>query len=186
MVALMHTTLSARRRIIAVLCGGFCGTLTRYLLSSAIQGWLGKGWPYDILFINLSGAFVLTFVTNLADDTFLVGPTRRLFINVGFLGAYTTFSSLALGIDLHLHGNQYLSALLYLLISMGGGLLVVPLGERSGKWFIRVARKHAVAPEVTGKFTQTGTIPPSNELSGNNHLDIQDDLLLPDRTDKPV
>ena len=85
MVALMHTSLSARRRIIAVLIGGFCGTVTRYLLSLFIQSWLGKSWPYDILLINITGALVLAFVTTLADATFLVGPTRRLFINVGFL-----------------------------------------------------------------------------------------------------
>src|SRR5438105_15435965 len=88
---------SLRRRLIAVLCGGFCGTITRYLLSGLIQSYLGKAWPYDILFINVTGAFILSFATTLAETTLLVGPTRRLFINVGFLGAYTTFSSLALG-----------------------------------------------------------------------------------------
>ena len=91
------TAFSERRRILAILVGGFCGTVTRYLLSIAVQGWLGKGWPYDILLINVTGAFVLAFATTLADATFLIGPTRRLFINVGFLGAYTTFSSLSLG-----------------------------------------------------------------------------------------
>ncbi len=93
----MTRSLSARRRIIAVLCGGFFGTITRFALSTIMQGWLGKGWPYDLLLINVTGALLLAFVTTLADATFLVGPTRRLFINVGFLGAYTTFSSLALG-----------------------------------------------------------------------------------------
>ena len=101
--------------------GGFCGTVTRYLLSIVVQGWLGKGWPYDILLINVTGAFVLAFVTTLADATFLVGPTRRLFINVGFLGAYTTFSSLTLGDVLLFRNGQWLPGVLYLLLSLLGG-----------------------------------------------------------------
>src|SRR5437588_9532727 len=110
----MSTSLSARRRLFAVLSGGFCGTITRYLLSMLIQGWLGKSWPYDILFINITGAFILALVTTLADATVLIGPTRRLLINVGFLGAYTTFSSLALGDVLLFTKDQWLLALLYL------------------------------------------------------------------------
>src|SRR5579884_2680656 len=85
----MARTLSLRRRVMAVFFGGFFGTLMRYLLSTLIQSWLGKNFPFDILFINITGALILALVTVLADATFLVGPTRRLFINIGFLGAYT-------------------------------------------------------------------------------------------------
>ena len=74
------TTLSTQRRMGAVLGGGFCGAISRYLLSGLIQGYLGKNWPYDILFINLTGALLLAFLTVLAEATFLVGPTRRLLL----------------------------------------------------------------------------------------------------------
>ncbi|HEY0756106.1 MAG TPA: CrcB family protein [Ktedonobacteraceae bacterium] len=133
----MAGTLAARRRILAVLCGGFCGTLTRYALSQLIQAWLGKGWPYDILFINLSGALLIALVTTLADATFLVGPTRRLLINTGFLGAYTTFSSLALGDILLFSKGVWLAALLYLVLSLGGGLGAVLLGDWLGQLVIK-------------------------------------------------
>ena len=93
----MSITLSPARRLLAVFCGGFLGTLARALLSTTFQTHFGNGWPYDILAINLTGAFLLAFFTTLGDVTGLIGPTRRLFINVGFMGAYTTFSSLALG-----------------------------------------------------------------------------------------
>src|SRR4029077_11422640 len=62
-VVVMANTLSLRRRFLAVLGGGFVGTITRDLLSQAIQGWLGKGWPFDILAINLTGALVFALVT---------------------------------------------------------------------------------------------------------------------------
>ncbi len=137
----MAQTLSARRRILAVIAGGFCGTLLRVLLSSLIQGWLGKGWPYDILLINVTGAFLLAMVTTLADATVFVGPTRRLFLNVGLLGAYTTFSSLALG-DVMLFANgHWLPALGYLICSSVGGVVAVLLGDRLGLWCISTLQR---------------------------------------------
>src|SRR5260370_20308624 len=129
MVVVMTRSLSARRRIFAVLCGGFFGTITRFVLSTIMQGWLGKGWPYDLLLINVTGTLLLAFVTTLADATFLVGPTRRLFITVGFLGAYTTFSSFALGDDLLVSSGEFLSALLFLALSLTGGVLAVLLRD---------------------------------------------------------
>ncbi len=133
----MSEQLSWFRRMLAVLCGGFCGTVTRYGLSLFIQSWLGKGWPYDIFLINISGALLLAFVTALAEAAFLIGPTRRLFINIGFLGAYTTFSSLALGDVLLLTGGQLFLAILYFFASLIGGLLAVLVGDLLGSWFVR-------------------------------------------------
>jgi fluoride exporter len=172
MVALMSTQLSGRRRIVAILCGGFLGTISRYLLSIAIQHWLGNNWPYDILLINITGACFLAFVTTLADATLLIGPTRRLFINVGFLGAYTTFSSLALGDVLLFNKGQWLLAILYLLTSMLGGILAVLLGDGLGRQYIKFVRhvptrKHVQAPLSTTFY----------KMTKEEHLDLQDDIL---------
>ena len=180
----MSRTLSTRRRFLAVFGGGFLGTIARYLLSALIQAGLGKGWPYDILLINLTGAFLLAFITSLADATFLIGPTRRLFINVGFLGAYTTFSSFSLGADLLLRGNQWLPGLLYLLISLIGAVLAVALGDVLGQWIIAKRRRSAPNSRKTRTLTETLGGPVRNEARGRDHLDIQDDLLLPDRADE--
>jgi CrcB protein len=165
---MVRETLSLWRRIGAVLVGGFCGTITRYLLSLLIQSWLGKTLPYDIFLINITGALALAFVTTLADATFLVGPTRRLFINVGFLGAYTTFSSLALGdVQLLSHGQE-VYALLYCLLSLSGGVLAVILGDWSGQ--------KVVARFKHGRSSQTGQSFASS--ASDDHVDIQDDVML--------
>jgi protein CrcB len=138
-------TLSLRRQLSAVLCGGFCGTITRYWLSQLIQAYLGKSWPYDIFLINITGALLLAFITTLAEATFLIGPTRRLFINVGFLGAYTTFSSLALGdVQLATAGHR-LSALSYLFMSLAVGILAVLCGDVLGRWVINRRKAFASA-----------------------------------------
>ena len=168
-------TLSATRRITAVFCGGFLGAIARYLLSLLIQGYLGKNWPYDILFINLTGALILAFVTTLADAALYIGPTRRLFINVGFLGAYTTFSSLALGDVLLFTKGSILAALLYLVLSFAGGFIVVLLGDWLAQRLIhRVKKTHPRADQTI----LHEEIPPAMTIK--DHLDIEDDLLLPD------
>ncbi len=144
----MISPLSLRRQILAVLCGGFLGTLARYALSMGIQGWLGKGWPYDILLINLSGALLLALFTTLADAALLVGPTRRLLLNTGCMGAYTTFSSLALGDILLFSKGQFVPALLYLTLSLCGGLGAVLLGNWLGQMCIAAFRRTTITPQM--------------------------------------
>ena len=164
--------LSLPRRAGAVLAGGFLGAVTRYLLSILIQGYLGKGWPYDILLINITGALTLAFITTLADATFLIGPTRRLFINVGFLGAYTTFSSLALG-DVRLFANgEVVPALVYLFASLLGGLIAVLIGDWLGQELIR---------RVKGSSRRDGSMGQVQAAVGttkDDHLDVQDDMRI--------
>ncbi len=174
----MGPSLSTRRRLLAVLCGGFCGTITRSLLSTALQSAWGKGWPYDILLINVTGAFVLALVTTLADATFLVGPTRRLFLNVGFLGAYTTFSSLALGDVLLFVGQQWGPAVLYVGTSLVGGMLAVVGGDLLGQMLIRVGGlTHGVQKEEQ-RVTPGEALLPADATASPEHLDIEDDLLV--------
>ncbi|MBO0790773.1 MAG: fluoride efflux transporter CrcB [Ktedonobacteraceae bacterium] len=155
---------SMLRSGIAVLCGGFCGSITRYLLGLLIQSYLGKGWPYDILLINLTGACALALITVLAEARFLVGPTLRLFINVGFLGAYTTFSSLALGDYQLFASGQVLPALLYFFASLWGGVLAVMLGDWLGQRLVRKTRRAAVPLPAAAKPVPVGMDNPASEV----------------------
>lgn len=165
--------LSVRRRWLAVLVGGFCGALARYGLGILMESWWGKSWPFDILFINITGACLLALITTLADATFLIGPTRRLLLNTGFLGAYTTFSTFALGDVLLLSKGAWGGATLYLVLSIFGGLLAVIIGDWLGQLII-ARSKHA-----TGKMAAITVSPPED-----GPLDLQDDILLPDHLDK--
>ena len=140
------------QRLLSVIAGGFLGTIARYLLSLAIQGLLGKSWPFDILTINITGAFLIALLTTFAEAAILIGPKRRLFFNVGFLGAYTTFSSLALGSVNLLTGQQLWLALLYIVCSLLGGILAVLLGQYCGIIIIariQQSRATTAAPALT-------------------------------------
>ncbi len=166
---------SLARRILAVFCGGFCGTLLRVVVSGLVQDWLGSAWPYDILLINITGALLLAFLTTLADAAMFVGPTRRLLLNVGFLGAYTTFSSLALG-DVLLAGRGEVLALLYLLLSVAGGLLAVLAGDLLARRCILLVRRSSLK-ELAQEPVERPRSTALNETISQEHIDLQDDLL---------
>ena len=73
--------------------GGFLGACARYWLSGwAAQRW-GAGFPYGTLLINLTGSFLLGLFLAATTERLLVDPRWRLFLAIGFLGAYTTFST---------------------------------------------------------------------------------------------
>jgi CrcB protein len=73
--------------------GGFFGVNARYLVATwAAQRW-GADYPYGTLMVNVAGSFVLGLFLSAATGVLLVDPRWRLFFAVGFLGAFTTFST---------------------------------------------------------------------------------------------
>ena len=124
------------RKLSLTLAGGFCGAITRYALSAPLlrlaSGLPGAraAFPYDILFINLSGALLLGFLFGLFEHGAPVSPAVRLTLGTGYLGAYTTFSSFMVGADLLLAHGQILAGMLYALGSMAGGIMLAFIGFR--------------------------------------------------------
>ena len=81
-------------KLLALCVAGAAGVLARY----AIDGWLGRprGFPLGILVVNLSGAFLAGLLYGLFSDRPAIPEWVRLGASFGFLGAYTTFSTLSL------------------------------------------------------------------------------------------
>ena len=77
---------------IAISLGAVLGALGRYYLTLIWIQQRGNQFPYGTLFVNLTGAFVIGLVATLIPTGELASPLQK-FILVGFLGAYTTFSS---------------------------------------------------------------------------------------------
>lgn len=80
-------------RYIMVILGGATGSLTRYVLGTAIMTRLGTRFPVGTLVINVSGSFLIGLFMTLLTERFQPHPNWRLLLVVGFLGGYTTFSS---------------------------------------------------------------------------------------------
>ncbi len=85
------------RNAVAVFVGGGFGSVLRYALTFAIAQRLGPGFPWWTFAINLSGSLVIGIVSELyVTRAFGVNDAVRMFLAVGVLGGYTTFSSFSL------------------------------------------------------------------------------------------
>lgn len=117
------------RAPIAVVLGAIPGALSRYYLTILFARWFGVAFPYGTFFVNITGAMVMGFFVTLTLERALASPDLRLLVAVGFLGAYTTFSTYALDtFNLLQEGNKVL-ALLYWLGSAVVGFIALELGS---------------------------------------------------------
>lgn len=122
------------RKLLLVLAGGFCGAVTRYLLATPLLALAGSlpgahaGFPYDTLLVNLSGAFLIGLLLGAFEHGAPISPDMRLTLGTGFLGAYTTFSSLMVGAASQLQRGESLVALFYLCGAMCGGVALAFTG----------------------------------------------------------
>ena len=75
--------------------GGFIGANARYFLQQWAANQWGPDFPYGTLLANVSGSFAIAFFLTLTTGRLTISPEVRLFVTVGFLGGFTTFSSFA-------------------------------------------------------------------------------------------
>lgn len=118
------------RDLLVVALGGAAGAICRYLFGLwAVARW-GGTFPFGTLAINVSGCLALGFFGSLVlDRTWLLPPEWRLFVAVGFLGAYTTFSAFGLETLRLMETGATGAAVLYVGGSVGAGLLATWLGS---------------------------------------------------------
>jgi len=76
-----------------VMLGGATGSLTRYVVGTAIMNRMGGRFPLGTVFINVTGSFLIGFIMTLLTERLSPHPNWRFLLVVGFLGGYTTFSS---------------------------------------------------------------------------------------------
>jgi CrcB protein len=118
--------------LLAVVVGGVLGGLARYGIGLAAPP-PADGFPWDVFAVNLSGAFALALLLVLLLEVFPPSRYARPALGTGFIGAFTTFSSLATASD-HLlaHGHPVL-AIVYTFGSVLGGLAAALLGLACGR-----------------------------------------------------
>lgn len=120
---------------LAVGAGGFVGALCRFAVASLATRLFGRGFPVGTLLINLSGSFALGYFLARVARGRDVSETTQLAVTVGFLGAYTTFSTFVYESDAFLRTGFTARAALYLVLSIALGLLCVRLGMMAGQEF---------------------------------------------------
>lgn len=113
-----------------IICiGASAGAASRYYLDLFLTYRLGSAFPHGTFFVNMTGCLLLGFLGSLAlERANLVTPELRLFLAVGFIGSYTTFSTFSLETIRLLEAGHLLRALAYVLGSVLIGLLATYLG----------------------------------------------------------
>jgi CrcB protein len=114
--------------------GGFLGANARYLLGGWIANRLGAEFPYGTYVINVSGSFILGFFLAFAQDRAWVAPSARLLFAVGFVGAYTTFSTFEYESMRLFQDEELLLGAVYLIGSVVSGAAAVIAGIALGRW----------------------------------------------------
>lgn len=117
-------------RITLLIVFGAAGTLARYGLQGLIQHRTGSVFPTGTLIVNLLGCLLIGGITQFGLHHLSLSPEWRIGMTVGFLGAFTTFSTFGLETVRLLEDGEWLRALLYVSFSIVGGLLAIVLGIR--------------------------------------------------------
>ncbi|MFN3562226.1 MAG: fluoride efflux transporter CrcB [Chloroherpetonaceae bacterium] len=112
---------------------GGAGCISRYLISSGLNAWLGKAFPYGTLAVNIIGSFIIGIIFEVALRGSVISPTLRIALTTGFLGGLTTFSTFSFEtVELLLNG-KYFAAFL----NIAGSLVVCFLATYFGISLVR-------------------------------------------------
>ena len=113
--------------------GGILGTVARYLLAGVVYQKIGTDFPYGTLIINLIGCFLIGFFDTIFQAKFLFSPVLRMFLMVGFCGAFTTFSTFMLETGNLIRDGEAFRAFLNVMLSVVLGFIVFRLGILLGE-----------------------------------------------------
>ncbi len=108
--------------------GGFLGAVSRYLVAGWVSRFTSPAFPWGTFTVNVTGSFLLALIITLILERFLSGGAWRLFLGIGFLGAYTTFSTFAWETDSLLREGAWLMAGVNVAANVAAALLAARFG----------------------------------------------------------
>lgn len=120
-------------KILSVAVGGAFGAVARYLISISALAQVFEKFPFPTFLINIIGSFLIGFLMIVFADKMEVSENVRMAVIVGFLGAFTTFSTFEMEIFGLMRERQVLVAFLYLFLSVLVGFIGVLAGVALGR-----------------------------------------------------
>lgn len=120
-------------KILSVAIGGAFGAVARYLINLSPLANVFEKFPFPTFLINVSGSFLIGMMLILLTDRIEVSENFRLAVIVGFLGAFTTFSTFEMEIYGLLRDRSFVMAFVYLALSVIVGFASLLAGIAVGR-----------------------------------------------------
>lgn len=127
------------KHLLIIALGGGLGAVTRYLASKNIQSAYNQIIPLGTLFVNVAGSFLIGFLFMLFDYAALSRETRS-FLTIGFLGAFTTFSTYSLETINLFRDGEFKLAVANLLLNNILCLAMVIAGMLASRLILKIIR----------------------------------------------
>jgi CrcB protein len=121
--------------ILLVALGGALGAVARFVIGNLVTNRWGTAWPWATFLINVSGCFLIAFFLTLTSGRMVAHEAWRYLFPIGFIGAYTTFSTYEWEIWRLVQAGLPLRALGYLVASTVAGFLAVWLAAGLARRF---------------------------------------------------
>ena len=119
-------------KILSIGLGGFTGAILRYWISGWVYTWVKTDFPSGTLVVNVVGSFLLGVVMGITEH-YVMNPNLRLFITIGVLGAFTTFSTFSYETLMLFQVGAYGKAFLNMLLSVFVGVSAAFAGLMVGR-----------------------------------------------------
>ncbi len=108
--------------------GGALGAVARYSMATAVFKWMDRSFPYGTLSVNLLGSFAIGVAYVWLVEHQFGGDQHKQLAMIGFLGAFTTFSTFSLESITLLQEARYEAFAFYILASLAGCLMATAAG----------------------------------------------------------
>ncbi|MBF0453482.1 MAG: fluoride efflux transporter CrcB [Magnetococcales bacterium] len=116
------------KTLLFVAAGGSLGAVLRFLISNWTYQWLGRGFPWGTLAVNVLGSFLMGLLFVVFTDRMVINPDLKLGILVGGLGALTTFSTFSIDTLNLMERGAHGAALVNSVVSVVACIFAVWLG----------------------------------------------------------
>lgn len=123
-------------KILLIGVGGFFGAVGRYYISRGALFFFGDKMPYGTFIANVLGSFLLGILFILSLEKTFLGENLRLLLAVGFLGAFTTFSTFSVESVYMLRSHEYFSAFIYIAGSVAVSLAAAFAGMAAARMWV--------------------------------------------------
>ena len=123
----------AVEKVFYLAAAGAAGTLARYFAAGLVHRINGVSFPWGTMVVNIVGCFLAGLLWSLFENRWAVFGEIRIVVFVGFMGAFTTFSSLILETNELLRSAEWMYAVLNITLQNGLGFVALFAGMVIGK-----------------------------------------------------